>query len=595
MNKNLIYIFIVQFCYTVIFAQKVIIQPQPQQIKFFDEEIIVGTDIKIFDSGKNPIEEKAINYLKYSLINRFHNVNLGNSQDVSNDYKIDITQIQNQKHFLNMQFYRIEFDDVNKIIDVESPSQLGLLYGVVTLNALIYKSNDKIHIKKASIEDYPVYRRRLFVADPSAEDISSLFDWALQNKLETVVLASRSHPWDHISDDYLSILNEIKKWKDRFGGPSVMQSHNIYEGRDIVISNENDINSLKEVIKVSYEHGIEKLMILSDDTPPYKFGEGYILTNESDKQKFEHFEAANTYLMNELVNWFKSENMEIESFYVPGFYTYEEMHQGDMELFRDTPWEEDAFGPFYRDLKYIGENLNEETYIIWCGPYVRSREISKDDLDDWTKNLAGRVPFLWDNTIYSHHPFTSTSLLTAWSNKLPDHFEKITAGNGMFINNDACSETGVVGTITTNDYLWNPSAYSPETSLKAAVGREYGFDVSELVLKFKELELSIRKVIGERKLWYESDSLWQQIRKVRYITQKNPFYYHLNYSRMKALRLQLKASVPDPEPKKLFTEKISKLKIAREEILKSIKKINAATYDRLSKVLEPIPDLELIQ
>ena len=109
------------------------------------------------------------------------------------------------------------------------------------------------------------------------------------------------------------VLREIKKWRDKFGGPEVMQSHNIYEGRDIIISNINDINSLKNVIKVSYEHGLKKLMILSDDTPPYKFGEGYILTDENDKEKFEHFEAANTYLMNELVKWFDNEKMDIES------------------------------------------------------------------------------------------------------------------------------------------------------------------------------------------------------------------------------------------------------------------------------------------
>jgi hypothetical protein len=393
----------------------------------------------------------------------------------------------------------------------------------------------------------------------------------------------------------LNILKEIKKWRDKYGAPEIMQSHNIYEGRDIVISDQSDIDALKNVIKVSYEHGLRKLMILSDDTPPYKFGEGYILTDENDKNRFEHFEAANTYLMNELVKWFRKENMEIESFYVPAFYTYEEMHQGDMSLYLDTPWEKEAFEPFYRDLKYIGTYMDPSIYLIWCGPYVRSRKITIDDFNDWTKNLSGRVPFLWDNTIYSHYPFTSTSMLTAWNNQLPEDFHEITAGNGMFINNDANSETGIVGTITTNDYLWNPDAYDPGKSLENAIIREYGEEVKDIVLKFKEVELKIRKTIGERELWFEADSLWKQIRKVRYITGKNPFYYHLNYSRLKALRLQLKASVPDPEEKALFVEKLNDLFEIREKLLAEIKMENEASYLRLKDLTTEVPDIQKIK
>jgi hypothetical protein len=186
-------------------------------------------------------------------------------------------------------------------------------------------------------------------------------------------------------------------------------------------------------------------------------------------------------------------------------------------------------------------------------------------------------------------------MLTAWNNQLPDNFHKITAGNGMFINNDANSETGIVGTITTNDYLWNPDNYDPEKSLETAIIREYGAEVKDLVLRFKELELRIRKTIGERELWFEADSLWQQIRKVRRITDKNPFYYHLNYTRMKALRLQLKASVPIPEEKNIFVEKVSKLLNHRETILSEIKEKNESSFNRLIGMTVPKPDFNKIQ
>ena len=548
-------------------------------------------DLKINNS---PEEKKASAYFEHLISLRFGNSSV-QKKEAGTIELIEFRQAEKIDRFKDLQYYKIEYLENENIILIQSAGQLGLIYGAVTLADLIFEDAGYLKFDKKVIEDWPSYTCRLFVADPNAEDIPSLFDWALQNKLETVVLASRRHPWYEVTAEYSDILNEIKKWRDKYGAPEVMQSHNIYEGRDIVISDESDVTALKKVIKTSYEHGINKLMILSDDTPPFKFGQGYILTDENDKKRFEHFEAANTYLMNDLVKWFKEQNMEIESFYVPAFYTYEENRQGDMALFIDTPWEKDAFDPLYRDLEYVGTHMDESVYLIWCGPNVRSRTITNEDFADWKSNLNDRAPFLWDNTIYSHYPFTSTSMLTAWNNELPENFHEITAGNGMFINNDANSETGIVGTITTNDYLWDPDTYVPERSLETAVIREYGADVKDLVLKFKDIELKIRRTIGERKLWFEADSLWKQIRKVRHITEKNPFYYHLNYTRMKALRLQLKASVPEPYEKSVFVQKVNDLYEERSSILFAIKEKNESSYNRLISLASPKAEFNLIK
>lgn len=593
--KFLICVFFLAINFSAVYAGFNELQPYPKNIEMYKQTVTLSNNNQIIVIAENKTEKKASKYFNHLINNKFGEKykNSANSED--SKWKVLIKQINFDNRLHNRQYYKIAFNDNRKTIIISSPGQLGLLYGVVTFSDLIFTEQNQLKIQKHLIEDFPDYQRRLFVANPRAHDIPSLFDWALQNKLETIVLASRQHPWYEVTDKSLSVLKEIKKWKDEFGGPEVMQSHNIYEGRDIVISDDNDITALKNVIKTSYDYGIEKLMILSDDTPPYKFGEGYILTNENDKKTFSHFEAANTFLMNTLVEWFKTENMKIESYYVPAFYTYEEMHQGDMALFRGTPWEEGAFAPFYRDLNFIGKNMAEDIFLVWCGPYVRSRKITLEDLNDWTGNLSGRVPFLWDNTIYSHYPFTSTSMLTAWDNDLPDNFSKITAGNGMFINTDANSEAGVIGVITANDYLWNPANYEPARSLQKAVEREYGKNVSRLVMQFREVELEFRKTIGERKLWYASDSLWKQIRNIRFITGKNPFYYHLNYSRLKALRLQLKVSVPEPGSKDAFIKKCNVLSSKRDSILNEIKIQNKETYFRLQNLVEKIPDFNSIQ
>jgi len=540
------------------------LQPAPKLIERMQSEIELPELVSVI--AHNNVEQKAANYFEYLLqLNFNRQVKQIDEYEQRNELSIDLTQTELSANMPNDQFYSLKYSEEKNIITITSPSQLGLLYGVVTLIDLIQNKDDNLFFNIKEIEDYPTYQRRMFVAIPKVNEVSSLLDFALQNKFETVVIASRQFPWYKITDEYLAILKEIKAWKDKFGGPKIMQSHNIYEGRDIVISSEDDIQALKNVIETSYKYGVEKLMVLSDDTPPFKFGEGYVLTNTNDKEKFEHFEAANTYLMNSLVDWFKKKELDIETYYVPAFYTYEEMHYGDMELFKDTPWEEEAFAPFYRDLKYIGLNMSRDVEIVWTGKYVRSRKITKEDVDDWTANLMGRVPFLWDNTIYSHYPFSSTPMFTAYDNDFPGDFSEITSGNGIFINGNAWSEDTKATVMTVNDYLWNSSKYDPNEAIETAMTNLYGKGLAEDISKFKNVELELRKKIGERELYFESDSLWKMIRKVRYIHTKNPFKYHFNYTRMKALRLQLNGSVPEPGLKEEFIEDCQAIAARRDE------------------------------
>ena len=353
-------------------ASEAKLQPAPKFIETGQDKISLTDKDDINIIAYNEIEQKAANYFEHLYQQRFgKTVKIIDKSKQGNRLQIVIRQIDFSSEMSNDQFYSIKYDEETNRINITSPSQLGLLYGVVTFIDLIQNEDGQLFFNEEKVEDYPTYQRRIFVAVPEASEVSSLLDFALQNKFETVAIASRQFPWYKITDEYLAILKEIKEWKDKYGGLNIMQSHNIYEGREIVISNDKDIQALQNVIETSYKYGIEKLMILADDTPPFKFGEGYVLTDETDKEKFGHFEAANTYLMNHLLDWFKEEDFDIETYYVPAFYTYEDMHCGDMRLFDDTPWEQEAYNPLYRDLEYIGLNMAKEIAIVWTGKYVK--------------------------------------------------------------------------------------------------------------------------------------------------------------------------------------------------------------------------------
>jgi len=572
------------------------VQPEPKQIINFNKSINLSVPAEILIPIRNDQEQKAFNYLVHLFDEKFNEkVNFRSEEnEIQPHIKISLSKIIDTDEIPNDQYYRIKADLEKHEITIEYVSQTGLLYGIVTFAHFFEESDNEIRINLFEVIDYPDFTRRIMFANPGKEGINSVLDFAIRNKIESIAIPHRQYSWHKIDDEYKELFERIGKWKNKYGAPSIMQMHNIYDEKHIEISNRDDIDRLIEVIEMGVINGADKLMILADDTPPFKFGEGYILTSENDKQKFKHMADAHCYLLSELKQWFKDSALESELYYCPPFYTYEDMHYGEMELYKDTPWEADAFDPLYRDLNFLGLNIPDDVFIVWTGPYVRSRIITVKDINDWTYHLKGIVPFLADNTLYSHNPFITTPMFTAWDNNLPDDFNLRTAGNGMIINGNVDSEDSKVSFITVNDYMWNSKAYLPEASLNRAMHTLYGKNITELLLDLKEVELNLCKTIGERELWFESDNLWSIIRRIRYIHSKNPFDYHFNYTRMKGLRLQLKNSVPEPIDKKIFIEKCLTLEKRREEILEKIEIELPEVAENLKKLLVELPDFDLI-
>ncbi|MCB0753745.1 MAG: hypothetical protein KDC52_19890, partial [Ignavibacteriae bacterium] len=424
------------FCTFPLFAQQSIndtelkVQPCPKEISNLYKHVKLKHNEPLSLIAENEEEQKAADYFSHLIKEKFKSelqLNI-NKSDEKIFGKILFEKIQQDIYSSNDQYYEIHSNPAKKEILLRYKSQLGLLFAAVTLSEYFELNGSEIKLNYYDVKDYPDYYRRIISANPKPDEVFELLDYALKNKIESIAIASRQYPWFEVSEDYKNLFVKINEWKNKYGGPSIMQMHNIYEGKQIEISNPFDVNALKDVIKTGIENGADKLMILADDTPPFKYGEGYVLTSESHKTQFKHMADAHCFLMKEIKNWLKEKSLSTELYYVPPFYTYEDMHYGDMDLYKNTPWEEDAYKPFYRDLEYIGLNMPDEVFIMWCGPYVRSRTITMENLYDWRYNLKGKTPFLWDNTMYSHNPFISTPMFSAWENNLPVDFNNNTAG-----------------------------------------------------------------------------------------------------------------------------------------------------------------------
>jgi hypothetical protein len=295
--------------------------------------------------------------------------------------------------------------DGKRLIEAEGNGVQGCIYSAATLGQLVTRHDGKIVIREAKVKDYPAYTRRIFSCRSDIGQIPDILDWMVRYKMDCMKLNTHLTPWWEVSSEFKKAMSLIGKWKKGYGGVHIMMALHLYKGRHIVISNPANREALKKVIKAGLDNGVDRVMIQADDIPPFKNGEGYVLLSEEDKAQFSNMAEAHCFLMQELRNWLDQQGARCELYYCPYFYTYEDNNLGDIDLYKDTPWEEGAFGPFKRDLRIIGEHMPKDVFVIWTGPHVRTRKITDEDFLDWKKNLGGRAPFLWDNTMYSHHPY----------------------------------------------------------------------------------------------------------------------------------------------------------------------------------------------
>jgi hypothetical protein len=117
------------------------------------------------------------------------------------------------------------------------------------------------------------------------------------------------------------------------------------------------------------------------------------------------------------------------------------------------------------------------------------------------KNLIGRWPMIWDNTLYArnlespnyggypaHYPgkVRMCNLFEPFDTYRPKEFQKFSHGRQMYTNGAADSEVYKIKYATVADYEWNTAAYDPELSLWKALTKTYGRRAAELLLRFND-------------------------------------------------------------------------------------------------------------
>ena len=252
-------------------------------------------------------------------------------------------------------------------------------------------------------------------------------------------------------------------------------------------SNSQDVERLIEGIRTCFDCGATCLMLLADDFVPHEadYRKIYSLWTQEDKDRFVNLQNAQAHVINEIYDMLEAEYPGARFEFCPPWYLNEfiDRSRGHAEQ-------------YFRDL--IAQ-IPEDVAIIWTGNTVRSLSYDMADIERY-RELIGRYPMLWDNTLYARRLEGSyggypglypgkvrmCNIFEPYDIYLPKDFHEYNDGKHIYQNGGSHLEYQKIKYITVADYEWNTGAYDPDFSLWKALYTQFGKEIAVKLLEFND-------------------------------------------------------------------------------------------------------------
>jgi hypothetical protein len=349
------------------------------------------------------------------------------------------------------------------------------------------------------------------LGDLYSAKVAALWDWAVPRGLWPV--------------QYVNPLN-VSGWED--------------DGKlKIQVSDPAQIDDLARTFRISLDRGGTWVMLALDDFASRLGGPAphYIITNEADRKAFKSLGECHGVLVRELYARLKKTHPHSHMLVCPAYYWNPKgAYQAEGEKY----------------LREFGRLVPEDVLIVWTGPVVRSRKITREQVQVFT-DLIGRKPYYWDNTIYARHS-QPTYTLDPFDSQYPDRFWEMIAPagggsasgrGGLHNNGNAASEAYKVGCLVYGDYAWNPEAYEPTKSLDKALRMVVGEGCTEDANAFRENYYSVRDPHIALTHDISKSSVAELAKEVGPLTQKDIDKIAVQVEAMDAALARLKARSPN--------------------------------------------------
>jgi len=346
------------------------------------------------------------------------------------------------------------------VVVLQGHDDLGLLWAVSSFNQLVHIRNGISVVRAADVVDYPETPNRGFIAGNWVSGALYCIAFKVnkpvfQNALADFSLRSRSERaerWrEPLSDGTKA---DLKAYAERLTPHGIQwyAGHNPIVKNKIRSGNDGDLRVVLDWASTLEELG-GHLCLKYDD---HRFPIG-----AEDMEQFGSAREADTHLLLRLHRELKLRYPQAKVLFCPPFYWGP-----------NSP----ALYPEPRDdyLFALGERLPEDIEIFWTGPSVKSGRVTPE-MVDWITERLRRKPVYWQNGfamphMYLYHYVTDpVPILGEWFYdgflQQVDTYMFNTGMPGYAAAAAACC-----------DYCWNPDAYDPDRSIKAAATKLVGAD-----------------------------------------------------------------------------------------------------------------------
>ncbi len=337
-------------------------------------------------------------------------------------------------------------------INIFASSNTGVYYALHSLVQILIKSDeDRYYLPQGKLIDWPEIAIRLAKTSASynnSRQLNSLIELSKKFKLNMVGLQYH-------------------------GKQPKFPEHNFAKNVDLLIEKYKTDDSIEIVV---YQH---------PTNPKADNSTNYDLRKTQDREKY--LEVLNNYLNQgaggvsvDLNDWIKSWNRKNKDYFEDFIHSIDQFARKHPDkLILICPPLKNYKGSPTKIMQKMFSNTSDKLKVMWTGRITAPDKLKLTQVQNWSKKMQGKRPFLWINQVYNsgkrsvawgdnQYVFDSTFFADNLATKISGlniniGFEKQSKNPNILPNQ--YTQEDLVYLATAADYFWNPKNYHPADSV----------------------------------------------------------------------------------------------------------------------------------
>jgi hypothetical protein len=387
--------------------------------------------------------------------------------------------------------YSLAFPEPDRLPLITYCSTRGLWYSLQTFRELVSCSESVCTLSAAEVEDWPTFSLRLAsgrdVAQNGLRDEVRSLGWLPEMRMNGLLLDAEPKGLSFVPplESYQRAALAIGKQaaRDQLVEFGILINPYLFsrtsDGRPAVsLLDKKMRRALWDTIRSYRTKGARIFFLRTDDFAPRFANErfGYTFATNEEESRFGSLAQGHLELLRSVR---RAVGPRSRLLFVPPWY--------NLSFFaRNTS----RAGQY---LQEFGRNVPKQVEIFWTGPEVRSLAFKPLQYRKFQQLLHSRAPQLWDNTLYARRadelwgrdPNRAhlTSVLEPYDVQWPVEILRDPEATRVFYTNGHVTELFRIQMATVGAFLWNPEQYQPEVALWKYLGRRFGVEGAESLLK----------------------------------------------------------------------------------------------------------------